>query len=380
MTRRLDDGQRRPRGGVLKAVLGLCALLLLLVAALLARPQWALAYLPTATSGMPAVAWLAANATPLVALASAAVALLCLLALHRAGRAAAPPVEPAVPGGLTEMERLRRQIAPLATGDLAIQLPDQEGAFGEVTGTLNLLLGGVSDLARAADEVAVQLLALGQDLRAGADRLQAEGARGELVATDLAEQARQAVASTRALAERIKGAELSAGKNSRRAPAEAAAGAAAQPSVAAGVAGIVEVVADLAEQAHVLAVEIRIEGASGTAQGALQAIGDELQRLAERAAAAVRRIEPLAEAVGPAPGDGAAGDRLGVSTRQAAGLTAAAASLADQLAALPEAATRLQDVSSRVERASDDMLAAVDSFAELARRLRRASGRFRVSS
>jgi len=365
---------------VLKAVLGLCALLLLLVAALLARPQWALAYLPTATSGMPAVAWLAANATPLVALASAAVALLCLLALHRAGRAAAPPVEPAVPGGLTEMERLRRQIAPLATGDLAIQLPDQEGAFGEVTGTLNLLLGGVSDLARAADEVAVQLLALGQDLRAGADRLQAEGARGELVATDLAEQARQAVASTRALAERIKGAELSAGKNSRRAPAEAAAGAEAQPSVAAGVAGIVEVVADLAEQAHVLAVEIRIEGASGTAQGALQAIGDELQRLAERAAAAVRRIEPLAEAVGPAPGDGAAGDRLGVSTRQAAGLTAAAASLADQLAALPEAATRLQDVSSRVERASDDMLAAVDSFAELARRLRRASGRFRVSS
>ncbi len=249
-----------------------------------------------------------------------------------------------------------------------------------MTGTLNLLLGGVSDLARAADEVAVQLLALGQDLRAGADRLQAEGARGELVATDLAEQARQAVASTRALAERIKGAELSAGKNSRRAPAEAAAGAEAQPSVAAGVAGIVEVVADLAEQAHVLAVEIRIEGASGTAQGALQAIGDELQRLAERAAAAVRRIEPLAEAVGPAPGDGAAGDRLGVSTRQAAGLTAAAASLADQLAALPEAATRLQDVSSRVERASDDMLAAVDSFAELARRLRRASGRFRVSS
>lgn len=378
MTRRLDDGQRRAAGG-LKAALGLCALLLLLVAALLIRPQWALAFLPSGAGGIPAVAWLAANATPIVALAGAVVALLSLLALRRAGSGRPTPELPA-PGEMTEMERLRRQIAPLATGDLAIRLPDEGGASGEVAGTLNLLVGAVSDLARVADEAAVQVLALVQDLRAGAGRLQAEGEQGGQLASDLAEHARQAVVSARALAERIKGAELSAGRASRRNQSEDSAVAGVQPSVAADVAAIVEVVADLAEHAHVLAVEVGIKEASGTGRGALQAIGDEVARLAERAAGALRRIEPLADAVCTAPGELPAGDRLRLSTRQAAGLTASAATLADQVAVLPEIAARLHDAAARVQRGSGDILAAVDAFAELARQLRRASGRFRVAS
>ena len=377
MTRHPDDGQPRP-GRALRVVLGLLALLLVVAAAFLAHPEWGQALLPSA-GGPPALSWLAANAVPLVAFATAGVALLSLIALHRAGRVA-PPAEPALPGELTEMERLRRQLAPLATGDLAIRLPDGQGAWGEVAGTLNLLVGAVADLARVADDASVQVLAFVQDLRAGAGRIQAEGGQGGQLANDLAEQARQAVASARALADRIKGAELSAGRASRRTPPDDPATAEVPSSVAADVAAIVEIVADLAEQAHVLAVELGIEGASGTGQSALQAVGDEVGRLAERAVGVLKRIEPLADAVCGAPGNVPVGDRLRISTRQAAGLTATAASLADQVAVLPEIAARLQDASSRMERAGDDMLATLEGFAELARRLRRASGRFRAPS
>jgi hypothetical protein len=125
---------------------------------------------------------------------------------------------------------------------------------------------------------------------------------------------------------------------------------------------------------------IGIKRASDTGEGALQAAGDEIERLAERATAGLRRIEPLADAVCVVPGNVPVGDRLRVSTRQAAGLTASAVSLADQVAVFPEIAARLQDANSRVERAGDDILAALEGFAELARRLRRASGRFRASS
>lgn len=376
----LWTSQRRAPGAE-SLVLGLSALVLILGAGGLAvlnlsppgPPE-----LPTWLARQPVVVWLSAHGAPLIALVSGGFGLLSVLLL-RALRHGTNGAESMQAPESTEMERLRRQIAPLASGDLAVRVREGQGAWGEVALTLNLLIGAVSDLVTVSDEAAVQLLGLVQDLRARSTRLQAEGETGRQLATELTEQSRRLMGSAHGLAERIRSAEVGGSRSSRRPPAEEPAATEAQLSTGADVAGIVDVVADLAEQARVLAVEIGIQAASGGHSNMLQGIGDDVQRFAERAARAVRQIEPMANLVVADARAAPIGDRLDVTPRQAANLAAAATALAEQLATIPENGARLQDIAVRLGGERDETQAFADALSELAQGLRRSASRFRVA-
>ena len=380
MTWRPEEGQPVPGRGlaILATVFALALALVgagILFLELLARsgsalPDWMPGQVP---------AWLTANGLPLVATGASVVGLLALLAVNAARRSAAvvPPAlgDEAAREDVTAAERLRRHVEPLATGDLAVWLPEAEGALGDIHRTLNLLIGGVSDLVGAADEASVQLLGAVQNGRGGIAALKAEAEGCRQLADEVVERARHALSAARALGIRA---------GSRDAPRGVAAAAAGQGGLdepathgapADRLEGIAEVIRDLAEQAHVVAVGISVQAAASDAPAVLRAVGEDVALLAEQAGRAVGRIGPLAraavdEASAPAPNL-----RPTATSDRAAGGSAASRRVADQVAALAELATSLRASADRIARAQDEAAA---SFGNLAQRLRRATGRFRL--
>jgi hypothetical protein len=151
---------------------------------------------------------------------------------------------------------------------------------------------------------------------------------------------------------------------------------AAGPTLASRLDGIVEVMSELAEQAHVLAVGVSVQAAAADAPPALRALGEDVQLLAEQASRAVGRMGPLVKAALEEPG-GAATD-LHPAEERAAGGSAAGRRVADQVATLAELVASLRASLDRVARAQDDEAVSLSALAELAHRLRRATGRFRV--
>jgi hypothetical protein len=364
-----EEGQPAPGRGlaILAATL---ALLLALVAAavfyagLVARSGGALpGWLPPVLT-----AWLDANGALLLAGGALLVGFLALLAVRRARRVDLPAVVPAIAED-GAVERLRRQLEPLATGDLDVWLPDEDGPVGEIHRTLNLLFGGVADLVAAADDAAVQLLGAVQDGRGGLTGLRVEAERGRQLADEVLEHARHALSAARALGARTRLREATA-----RGPA---AGPAAAPSLASRLDGIVEVVNDLAEQAHVLAVGVSVQAAAAGAPPALRTLGDDVQLLAEQAGRAVGRLGPLVKAALEEPPPVPADPHLAAAER-AAGGSAAGRRVADQVATLAELVASLRASLDRVARAQDDAALSLGALAELAHRLRRATARFRV--
>lgn len=378
MTWHPEEGQPGPGRGLAILALVLAFVLVLTGAAILyvelaARsgaplPPWIPGALPT---------WLAANGLPLVAAGAIAVGLLGLLVVRGASREAVPPpVAPPVDDGT--VERLRRQIEPLATGDLAVWLPEAEGALGEINRTLNLLVGGVSDLVAAADEASVRLLGAIQDGRGGLAGLKVEAERGRQLADDVLERARHALSATRALGGPGSARQAQTGAVTAVALSPLADDLALDPVLAGRLDGIVEVVSDLAEQAHVLAVGISVQAAAADAPPALRVAGDDVRLLAEQAGRAVGRIGPLVraalqESLASAPDPGLPG-----SPERAAGASAAGRRVADQVAALAELAAGLRAALDRVVRAQDEAAASLGILGDLAHRLRRATGRFRL--
>jgi hypothetical protein len=364
-----EEGQPAPGRGfaILAATL---ALLLALVAA-------AVLYAGLAAGGAAALpawvapaltAWLDAKGPLLLAGGALLVALLALLAVRRVRRVDPPAVAPAAEDGA--VERLRRQLEPLASGDLDVWLPDEDGPLGEIHRTLNLLVGGVADLVAAADDAAVQLLGAVQDGRGGLSGLRVEAERGRQLADDVLEHARHALSAARALGGRTRLRESPA-----RGPAVGLSVAA--PSLATRLDGIVEVVNDLAEQAHVLAVGVSVQAAAAGAPPALRILGDDVQVLAEQAGRAVGRLGPLVKAALEEPPPAPADPHLAAAER-AAGGSAAGRRVADQVATLAELVASLRASLDRVARAQDDAAVSLGALAELAHRLRRGTARFRV--
>jgi hypothetical protein len=365
-----EEGQPAPGRGfaILAATL---ALLLALAAAAVLYAGLAVrggAALPGWLS--PALAaWLGANGLPLLAGGALLVGLLALLAVRRAWRVGPQAVVPdAAEDGA--VDRLRRQLEPLATGDLDVWLPDEDGPVGEIHRTLNLLVGGVADLVAAADDAAVQLLGAVQDGRGGLSGLRVEAERGRQLADEVLEHARHALSAARALGARTR---------LREAPARGPAGAPspAAPPLATRLDGIVEVVNDLAEQAHVLAVGVSVQAAAAGAPPALRALGDDVQLLAEQAGRAVGRLGPLVKAALEEPPPAPADSHLAAAER-AAGGSAAGRRVAEQVATLAELVASLRAGLDRVARAQDDAAVSLGALAELAHRLRRATARFRL--
>ena len=380
MTWRPEEGQPVPGRGlaILATVFALALALVgagILFLELLARsgsalPDWMPGEVP---------AWLTANGLPLVATGASVVGLLALLAVNAARRSAAvvPPAlgDEAAREDVTAVERLRRHVEPLATGDLAVWLPEAEGALGDIHRTLNLLIGGVSDLVGAADEASVQLLGAVQNGRGGIAALKAEAEGCRQLADEVVERARHALSAARALGT------WAGSRDASRGGAAAAAGHGGLDEPATHGApvdrleGIAEVIRDLAEQAHVVAVGISVQAAAPDAPAVLRAVGEDVAVLAEQAGRAVGRIGPLAraavdEASAPAPNL-----RPTATSDRAAGGSAASRRVADQVAALAELATSLRASADRIARAQDEAAA---SFGNLAQRLRRATGRFRL--
>jgi hypothetical protein len=320
-------------------------------------------------------AWLTAHGLPLVAAGSLLVGILGMLvvAATRRGVAAAPT--PAAAGDET-VERLRRQVEPLATGDLAVWLPEAEGSLGEINRTLNLLIGGLSDLGVAADEASVRLLGAVQGGRGGLAGLKVEAERGRQLAEEVLERARHALTAARALGGRTRSNE------SRDRPAAADPGhrsvdaPSVQGSLRSRLEAIAQVIGDLAEQARVLAVGISVQASAPDAPTVLRAVGDDVQVLAEQAGRAVGRIGPLVDA---ALEESPAGGPEATSAGPSGGVGASAASrrVADQVAALVELATSLRASLDRIARAQEEAAASLGALADLAQRLRRATGRFR---
>jgi len=375
VTRRPDDGQSRPGRGLSLLVGGMALALTVAAAALLliqlsAPPVMAL---PPWLPSYPYLAWFVKNGTPLVALATAALGVLVIKVAHAPGNGIA--VKPIVAEGeASEMERLLKQIAPLATGDLAVRLPDSDDPRGDVARVLRVLIGGVSDLVETADEVAVQLLGLTQDLRAHAAQRQAGGKEAGSLVGEMLARAEETVKVARLLEQRIEAAAPGAPQPAY--PSEALSGV-PEPSLAAQLDAIVEVIADLAEYAHVLAVEVGVKISTAIDYAPLAGVSDEIQELAERAAGAVRRIEPLVRVVGEGTGDARMGS-VSADAPGGMGDLQAAKGVIDQMMELARRATRLQSVCVRMEQEKDDALPLVAPLSELAQRLRRATGRFRL--
>lgn len=370
MTWHPEEGQPAPGRGFAILAATLAVLLALVAAAALyaelaarggaALPGW----LPPALT-----AWLGANGAPLLAAGALLVGLLALLAVRRVRRVDPPAVVPAAAED-GAVERLRLRLEPLATGDLDVWLPDEDGPLGEIHRTLNLLVGGVADLVAAAEDAAVQLLGAVQDGRGGLSGLRVEAERGRQLADEVLEHARHALSAARALGARTRLRETPA-----RGPA--AGPSVAVPSLATRLDGIVEVLNDLAEQAHVLAVGVSVQAAAAGAPPALRTLGDDVQLLAEQAGRAVGRLGPLVKAALEEPPPVPADPHLAAAER-AAGGSAAGRRVADQVATLAELVASLRASLDRVARAQDDAAVSLGALAELAHRLRRATARFRV--
>ena len=320
--------------------------------------------------------WLAAHGAALVALGGVVLALLSVAAVSAAARATrAAATSPLAADG--SLARLRRQIEPLATGDLAVRLPQDEGATGQIARTLNPLIGSVSDLVGTAQAVTVQLTDALQSGRGALAGLQLEVAEGRQLTTELAERADQAAAAARVLAGRLGGAEPSSDPSSLR-PAGQPTDPSVRESLVAQIEGIVEVMSDLAEQAQVLAVGASIQAAAPDATPALRAVGDDVRQLAEQASRAVGQVEPLVQAV-TSEVTGAGRESPGHGTGpHTAGLAGAAGMIADQVAAMAELAASLRENADQVARSRDEASSSLVALADLANRLRRATGRFRV--
>jgi hypothetical protein len=337
-----------------------------------ALPHWAPA---------EAAAWLRTNGS--LAAAGGALAVGILGVLVAAGARRRPSAAAAAGsggGGDGEVvERLRRQVEPLASGDLAVWLPEAEGALGEIHRTLNLLIGGVSDLVAAADDASVQLLGAVQDGRGGLAGLKVEADRGRQLADDVLDRARHALSAARALGGRTKAKEPAAKGAHAGPPARPLPEAEAQGALADRLEGIADVIRDLAEQAHVLAVGVSVQAAAADAPAALRGVADDAGVLADQAARAVGRIGPLVQAAMEESRAAAAAElRPTAGSERAHGGSAAGRRVADQVAALAEVAASLRAGADRVARAQDEASAALGALAELAHRLRRATGRFRL--
>jgi methyl-accepting chemotaxis protein len=292
-----EEGQPDPGRGLAILATGLALALGLLGAAVLLVESSVRSgvTLPRWVAG-PVLTWLGAHGLPLVAAGALVIGVFSILAVRAARQAAGLAQVPPVAEDQA-VERLRRQVEPLATGDLDVWLPEADGAMGEINRTLNLLVGGVSDLVAATEEASVQVLGAVQDGRSGLAALRLEAERARQLADEMLERARQAMLAAQALGGRTK---------SKASPAKAAAAIPAQPTtddysltqaaLAGRLEGVVEVMKDLAEQAHVLAVGISVQAAAAAAPEALAGVGDEVRQLAEQAGRAVGRIEPLARA------------------------------------------------------------------------------------
>jgi methyl-accepting chemotaxis protein len=269
-------------------------------------------------------------------------------------------------------------VEPLASGDLAVWLPEAEGALGEIHRTLNLLIGGVSDLVAAADDASVQLLGAVQDGRGGLAGLKVEADRGRQLADEVLDRARHALSAARALGGRTKAKEPAAKATHAGLPARLLPEAEVQGALVDRLEGIADVIRDLAEQAHVLAVGVSVQAVAADAPVALRGVADDVGVLADQAARAVGRLGPLVQAAmeesrvaALEPGPMAGPERVH-------GGSAAGRRVADQVASLAEVAASLRASTDRVARAQDEASAALGALAELAHRLRRATGRFRL--
>jgi twitching motility protein PilJ len=302
--------------------------------------------------------------------------MLGMLAVRAARRRVAAAPAPR-PGNGDAVERLRRQVEPLATGDLAVRLPEAEGPLGEIHRTLNLLIGGVSDLVAAADDASLQVLGSVQDGRGGLAGLKVEAERARQLADEVVERARHALSAARALGGRTKSKE-STGRAASGGPAHPPVeDAVAHGSLAERLEEIAEVIGDLAEQAHVLAVGISVQAAAADAPAVLRSVGDDVQVLAEQAGRTVGRIGPLVQAVLEESRTAPDLQPQATSERVAGG-SAAGRRVADQVAALAELAAGLRASADRVARAQEEAAASLGALADLAHRLRRATGRFRL--
>ena len=322
-----------------------------------------------------ATAWLRANGLSLAAGGALLVGMLGMLAVRAARRRTASEPAPEPEDGAA-IERLRHQVEPLATGDLAVWLPEAEGPLGEVHRTLNLLIGGTSDLVALADEASVQLLGAVQDGGGGLAGLKIEADRGRKLADEVLDRARHVLAAARALGGKTKA------KEPKGAHADSAVrpigDAAVQGLAADRLEGIAEVVRDLAEQAHVLAVGVSVQAAANGAPAELRGVADDLEVLAEQAHRAVGRLGPLVQAALD-ESRALAADRCAVhGAERVHGGSAAGRRVADQVAVLAEVAAGLRSNADRIARAQGEATAALGALAELAHRLRRATARFQL--
>ena len=378
MTWHPEEGQPGPGRGLAILAMGL-ALALAVGGAAIFYIEFAARSGGVPPSWVPAAltAWLTTNGLPLLAAGALVVGMLGMLAVRAARRSVA--AAPAPPAGNGEaVERLRRQVEPLATGDLAVRLPEAEGTLGEIHRTLNLMIGGVSDVVAAADDASLQLLGSVQDGRGGLAGLKVEAERARQLADEVVERARHALSAARALGGRTKSKESAGGAASAGPAHRPVEDAVAHGSLAERLEGIAEVIADLAEQAHVLAVGISVQAAAADAPAVLRSVGDDVQVLAEQAGRTVGRIGPLVQAALDESRTAAPDLQPHANAERAAGGSAAGRRVADQVGALAELAAGLRASADRVARAQEEAAASLGALADLAHRLRRATGRFRL--
>jgi methyl-accepting chemotaxis protein len=373
-----EEGQPGPgRGLAILAMALALALALLGAATLYVELAARSAAVPAGWVPAEVAAWLRADALPVLAGGALLVGLFGVLAVGAARRGVAAVPSPELREDET-VERLRRQVEPLATGDLAVWLPETEGALGEIHRTLNLLIGGVSDLVAAAEDASVQLLGAVQDGRGGLANLKVEAERGRQLADEMLEHARHALTAARALGSKTRSRDSSA-KDARAPPTtDPAADQVVHTMLRDRLDGIAEVIRDLAEQAHAIEVGVSVQAAAADAPAALRGVADDVGVLAEQAGRAVGRIGPLVEAALEESRSPLLDERAFTGPDRVVGGSAAGRRMADQVAALAELAASLRTSADRITRARDEAAASLGAFADLAQRLRRATGRFRL--
>jgi methyl-accepting chemotaxis protein len=249
--------------------------------------------------------------------------------------------------------------------------------MGEISRTLNLLVGGVSDLVGAADETSGRLARVVEEGRAGLEVLAVDAQRVRQLADEVLARARQAMAAARPPGGRTRAGEPAPGPQAAGTGSARAARTPAHGSPPARLEDIVGVVSELAEQVRVLAVGVSLQAAATDAPAVLRSIGDDVELLAEHAERAVGRLGPLVQAA-LEQGGGAAQAQPAAASDRVAGGSPAALRIAEQMTAVAELATGLRASAERLARAQEEIAAPLGGLAELANRLRRATGRFRL--